>query len=127
MCVSRMREPVGLRPDAEEKHTLNLSFNINPWLAHCMGASGRLAPLSSCAPAGARRTRTLRASLLRSSLLLLCFAAESARGGTLMSLSEGAALCEPQVPSAHATPAEGLQVLGLVVAAFGERNLVDDL
>ena len=24
-----MREPVGLRPDAEEKHTLNLSFNIN--------------------------------------------------------------------------------------------------
>ena len=29
MCVSRMREPVGLRPDAEEKHTLNLSFNIN--------------------------------------------------------------------------------------------------
>ena len=33
MCVSRMREPVGLRPDAEEKHTLNLSFNINPWLA----------------------------------------------------------------------------------------------
>lgn len=76
MCVSRMREPVGLRPDAEEKHTLNLSFNINLWLAQD---------------------------------------------------SEGAALCEPQVPSAHATPAEGLQVLGLVVAAFGDRNLVDDL
>ena len=31
MCVSRMREPVGLRPDAEEKHTLNLSLNINPY------------------------------------------------------------------------------------------------
>ena len=28
-------------------------------------------------------------------------------------------LCEPQVPSAHATPAEGLQVFGLVVTAFG--------
>ena len=27
--VARMREPAGLRPDAEEKHTLNLSFNIN--------------------------------------------------------------------------------------------------
>ena len=59
--------------------------------------------------------------------VLLCFAAESARVGTLMSISEGAALCEPHLPSAHATPAEGLQVLGLVVAAFGERNLVDDL
>ena len=44
-----------------------------------------------------------------------------------MSLPEGAALCDPQVPSAHATPAEGLQVFGLVVAAFGQRYLVDDL
>ena len=44
-----------------------------------------------------------------------------------MSLSEGAALCEPQVPSAHATPAEGLQVLGLIIAAVRQRNLVDNL
>ncbi len=30
MCLWRgCEEPVGLRPDAEEKHTLNLSFNIN--------------------------------------------------------------------------------------------------
>ena len=30
MCLRRgCEEPVGLRPDAEEKHTLNLSFNIN--------------------------------------------------------------------------------------------------
>ena len=48
-----------------------------------------------------------------------CFAAEGARAGTLMSFSEGAALCEPQVPSAYATPAEGLQVLRLIVTAFG--------
>ena len=109
--VARMREPAGLRPDAEEKHTLNLSFNINPWLAHCAGALGHLAPLPSFAPAGEPATPGRSASP--------CFAAESARAGTLMSLSEGAALCEPQVPSAYATPAEGLQVLGLVVAAFG--------
>ena len=111
MFVARMREPVGLRPDAEEKHTLNLSFNINPWLAHCAGALGHLAPLLSCAPAGEPTTPGRSASP--------CFAAESARAGTLMSLSEGAALCEPQVPSAHATPAEGLQIIGLVIAAFG--------
>ena len=49
MFVVRMREPVGLRPDAEEKHTLNLSFNINPWLAHGLGANGRLVPLPSFA------------------------------------------------------------------------------
>lgn len=47
--VARMREPAGLRPDAEEKHTLNLSFNINPWLTRSMGAVGRLAPIFSCA------------------------------------------------------------------------------
>ena len=76
-----------------------------------MGAFGHLAPLLSCAPAGEPTTPGRSASP--------CFAAESARAGTLMSLSEGAALCEPQVPSAYATPAEGLQVLGLVVAAFG--------
>ena len=111
MFVARMREPAGLRPDAEEKHTLNLSFNINPWLAHCAGALGHLAPLPSFAPAGEPATPGRSASP--------CFAAESARAGTLMPLSEGAALCEPQVPSAYATPADGLQVLGLVVAAFG--------
>ena len=79
-----MREPVGLRPDTEEKHTLNLSLNINPWLTHGMGALGHLAPLPSCAYAGGPAT------LGRSTLP--CFAAESARAGTLMSLSEGAAL-----------------------------------
>ena len=76
-----------------------------------MGAFGHLAPLSSCAPAGEPAAPGRSA--------LPCFAAESARAGTLMSLSEGAALCEPQVPSAHATPAEGLQIIGLVIAAFG--------
>lgn len=38
----------GKKIGAAQKNTLNLSFNINPWLAHCMGASGRLAPLPSC-------------------------------------------------------------------------------
>ncbi len=84
-----------------------------------MGTFGRLAPLPSFAPAGEPTAPGRSAPL--------CFAAESVRAGTLMSLSEGAALCDPQVPSAYATPAEGLQVLGLVVAAFGERDLVDDL
>ena len=106
-----MREPAGLRPDAEEKHTLNLSFNINPWLGHGIGALGHLAPLSSCAPAGEPAAPGRSA--------LPCFAAESARAGTLMSLPEGAALCEPQVHPTNATPAEGLQVFGLVVTAFG--------
>ena len=76
-----------------------------------MGAFGHLAPRLSFAPAGEPTTPGRSASP--------CFAAESARAGTLMSLSEGAALCEPQVPSAHATPAEGLQIIGLVIAAFG--------
>ena len=76
-----------------------------------MGALGHLAPLPSFAPAGEPATPGRSAAP--------CFAAESARAGTLMSLSEGAALCEPQVPSAHATPAEGLQVLRFVIAAFG--------
>ena len=111
MFAVRKREPEGLCLCAEEKHTLNLSFNINPWLEHGMGALGHLAPLPSCAPAGEPATPGRSASP--------CFAAESARAGTLMSLSEGAALCEPQVPSAHATPAEGLQIIGLVIAAFG--------
>ena len=82
--VARMREPVGLRPDTEEKHTLNLSFNINPWLAHGLGAIGGLTPLPSFAPAGEPATPGRSASP--------CFAAKSARAGTLMSLSEGAAL-----------------------------------
>ena len=90
---------------------MNLSFNINPWLMHSRGTHGRLAPLPSFAPVGEPATPGRSASP--------CFAAESARAGTLMSLSEGAALCEPQVPSAHATPAEGLQVLRFVIAAFG--------
>ncbi len=51
--------------------------------------------------------------------LLLASLRRAPGAGTLMSLSEGAALCEPQVPSAHATPAEGLQIIGLVIAAFG--------
>lgn len=76
-----------------------------------MGALGRLAPLPSCAPA--------REPTAPGHSAAPCFAAESARAGTLMSLSEGAALCEPQVPSAYATPAEGLQIIGLVVTAFG--------
>ena len=76
-----------------------------------MGALGHLAPPPSFAPAGEPATPGRSA--------LPCFAAESARAGTLMSFSEGAALCEPQVPSAYATPAEGLQVFGLVVTAFG--------
>ena len=76
-----------------------------------MGALGHLAPLPSFAPAG-EPTAPGRSALP-------CFTAESAQAGTLMSLSEGAALCEPQVPSAHATPAEGLQIIGLVIAAFG--------
>ena len=76
-----------------------------------MGALGHLAPLPSFAPAGEPATPGRSASL--------CFAAESARAGTLMSLSEGASLCEPQVPSAYATPAEGLQVLRFIVTAFG--------
>ena len=84
-----------------------------------MGALGHLAPLPSFAPAGEPATPGRSASP--------CFAAESARAGTLMSLSEGAALCEPQVPSAHTTPAEGLQIIGLVIAPFGQRDLVDDL
>ena len=119
MFAVRKREPESLCLCAEEKHTLNLSFNINPWLGHSMGALGHLAPLPSCAPAGEPATPGRSASP--------CFAAESARAGTLMSLSEGAALCEPQVPSAHATPAEGLQVLRFVIAAFGQRDLVDNL
>ena len=84
-----------------------------------MGALGCLAPLSSCAPAGEPATPGRSAHP--------CFAAESARAGTLISLPEGAALCEPQVPSAHATPAEGLQVLRLIIAAVRQRNLVDNL
>ena len=84
-----------------------------------MGALGHLAPLPSFAPAGEPATPGRSA--------LPCFAAESARAGTLMSFSEGAALCEPQVPSAHATPTEGLQVLRFVIAAFGQRDLVDNL
>ena len=82
----------------------------------------RAAP--SCAPAGEPAAPERSADPCSAPP---CFATESARGGTLMSLLGGAALCEPHVPSAYATPAEGLQVLGLVVAAFGERNLVDDL
>ena len=109
----------GKKISAEEKNTLNLSFNINPWLECGMGAFGHLAPLPSFAPAGEPATPGRSA--------LPCFAAESARAGTLMSLPEGAALCEPQVLPAHATPAEGLQVLGLIVAAFGQRHLMDDL
>lgn len=27
----------------------------------------------------------------------------------------------------HTTPAEGLQIIGLVIAPFGQRDLVDDL
>ena len=76
-----------------------------------MGALGHLAPLPSFAPAGEPATPGRSASP--------CFAAESARAGTLMSLSEGAALCEPQVPSAHATPAEGLQIIGFTETASG--------
>ena len=119
-----MREPVGLRPDAEEKHTLNLSFNINPWLAKSLVSAlyG-----SRWTPRAASFLRSCREPAAPGRSAPPCFVAESARGGTLMPLSEGAALCEPHVSSAHATPAEGLQVLGLVVAAFGERNLVDDL
>ncbi len=119
-----MREPVGLRPDAEEKHTLNLSFNINPWLAKSLVSAlyG-----SRWAPRAAPFLHSCREPATPGRSAPPCFAAESARVGTLMSISEGAALCEPHVPSAHATPAEGLQVLGLVVAAFGERHLVDDL
>ena len=83
-----------------------------------MGALGHLAPLPSCAPIGPPHPDRSASP---------CFAAESARAGTLMSLSEGASLCEPQVPSAHATPAEGLQVFGFVVTAFGQRDLVDNL
>ena len=119
MFVARMREPEDLCLCAEEKHTLNLSFNINPWLMHSRGTHGYLAPLPSCAPAGEPTAPGRSAPP--------CFAAESARAGTLMSLPEGAALCEPQVLPAHATPAEGLQVLGLIVAAFGQRHLMDDL
>ena len=84
-----------------------------------MGALGHLAPRLSFAPAGEPAAPGRSA--------LPSFAAESARAGTLMSLSEGASLCEPQVPSAHATPAEGLQVFGFVVTAFGQRDLVDNL
>ena len=111
MFVARMREPEDLCLCAEEKHTLNLSFNINPWLMHSRGTHGYLAPLPSCAPAGEPAAPGRSASP--------CFATESARAGTLISLPEGVALCEPQVPSAHATPAEGLQIIGLVIAAFG--------
>ncbi len=74
----------GKKISAEEKNTLNLSFNINPWLEHGMGALGRLALLPSCAPAGEPATPGRSA--------LPCFVAESARAGTLMSLPEGAAL-----------------------------------
>ena len=49
-----------------------------------MGALGHLAPLPSFAPAGEPATPGRSA--------LPCFVAESARAGTLMSLSEGAAL-----------------------------------
>ena len=49
-----------------------------------MGALGYLAPLPSFAPVGEPATPGRSASP--------CFAAESARAGTLMSLSEGAAL-----------------------------------
>ena len=49
-----------------------------------MGALGHLAPLPSFAPAGEPATPGRSASP--------CFAAKSARAGTLMSLSEGAAL-----------------------------------
>ena len=49
-----------------------------------MGAFGHLAPLPSFAPAGEPATPGRSA--------LPCFAAESARAGTLMSLPEGAAL-----------------------------------
>ncbi len=111
MFAVRKREPESLCLCAEEKHTLNLSLNINPWLTHDLGAIGGLAPLPSCAPAGEPAAPGRSASP--------CFAAESARAGTLISLPEGVALCEPQVPSAHATPAEGLQIIGLVIAAFG--------
>lgn len=44
MCLWRMREPVGLRPDAEEKHTLNLSFNINPYFGLQQKAKKATAP-----------------------------------------------------------------------------------
>ena len=101
----------GKKISAEEKNTLNLSFNINPWLMHSRGTHGRLAPLPSFAPAGEPAAPGRSA--------LPSFTAESARAGTLMSLPEDASLCEPQVPSAHATPAEGLQIIGLVVTAFG--------
>ncbi len=109
----------GKKISAAQKNTLNLSFNINPWFGHGIGTPGHLAPLPSFAPAGEPAAPGRSASP--------CFAAESARAGTLMSFSEGAALCEPQVPSAHATPTEGLQVLRFVIAAFGQRDLVDDL
>ena len=109
----------GKKISTEEKNTLNLSFNVNPWLESGMGAFGHLAPLPSFTPAGEPAAPGRSAPP--------CFAAESARAGTLMSLPEGAALREPQVLPAHATPAEGLQVFGLIVAAFGQRHLVDDL
>ena len=109
----------GKKISAEEKNTLNLSFNVNPWLERGMGAFGHLAPFPSFAPAGEPAAPGRSAPP--------CFAAESARAGTLMSLPEGAALCEPQVHPTNATPAEGLQVFGFVVAAFGQRYLVDDL
>ena len=80
-----------------------------------MGAFGRLA-LPSCAPAGEPAAPERSADPCSAPP---CFATESARGGTLMSLLGGAALCEPHVPSAYATPAEGLQIIGLVIAAFG--------
>ena len=54
-----------------------------------MGAFGHLAPLPSFAPAGEPATPGRSA--------LPCFAAESARAGTLMSLSEGAARAQFQL------------------------------
>ncbi len=74
----------GKKISAEEKNTLNLSFNVNPWLERGMGAFGHLAPLPSFAPAGEPAAPGRSAPP--------CFAAESARAGTLMSLPEGAAL-----------------------------------
>ena len=74
----------GKKISTEEKNTLNLSFNINPWLERGMGTFGHLALLLSFAPAGEPAAPGRSA--------LPCFAAESARAGTLMSLPAGAAL-----------------------------------
>ncbi len=63
-----------------------------------MGAFGHLAPFPSFAPAGEPAAPGRSA--------LPCFAAESARAGTLMSLPEGAALSHKSQPTYPAKPAK---------------------